>query len=340
MKHLFVNDYSEGAHPSILELLAETGAAQEPGYGLDSMSDRARALIHERIDNPDAEVHLVSGGTQANLIVTHAMLHSYQSVIAVDTGHINVHETGAIEATGHKVHSVEGVDGKITVEAIMPILESHHGEHMVVPRAVFLSNSTELGTVYTRAELAAISELCRARDMFLYLDGARLGSALASPESDLTLAEVCALTDAFYIGGTKNGALIGEAIVLNHPRLKRNFRHYMKQRGGLLAKGRVIGAQFMALFTDDLYFDLARHANDMAAVMAEGIAAAGYSFLAPPATNQLFPILPNALVERLKANWGFTVWQPHGAEHSVLRLVTSWATPEDKVRAFVADLTA
>lgn len=334
----FVNDYSEGAHPRILELLARTNEDQEPGYGLDSLCLAAKSHILKDAALPEGEVHFVSGGTQANLIMTHAMLHSYQSVIAVDTGHINVHETGAIEATGHKVHSVPGVNGKLTVEAAKPILASHHGEHMVQPKAVYLSNSTELGTVYTKAELTAIAELCHEHGLYLYLDGARLGSALMSESSDLTLADVARLCDAFYIGGTKNGALLGEAIVLKDADLKVNFRHYMKQRGGLLAKGRVIGAQFLALFEDGLFYELAEHANGMAAKMAQGIQAKGYDFLTTPATNQLFPILPNALITKLEKDFGFMTWDRADEHHSIIRLVTSWATREEAVDEFIAAL--
>lgn len=344
MKYSFANDYCEGAHPRILEALAASNMDQEPGYGLDSMSRRARECILKECGDrgskgpdgvKDAEVHLISGGTQANLVMTHAMLHSYQSIIAVDSGHINVHETGAIEATGHKVHSVPGVHGKLTVEAALPILESHHGEHMVQPKAVFISNSTELGTVYTRAELAALAELCREWDLFLYMDGARLGSGLMSEATDLTMADVAEHCDAFYIGGTKNGALLGEAMVLRHERLMVNFRHYMKQRGGLLAKGRLIGTQFMVLFEDGLFYELAAHANAMAMRLARGIEAAGHGFLQAPATNQLFPIFPDELAERLTRDFAYTPWQTAGRGRQAIRLVTSWATREDMVDAFI-----
>ncbi len=334
----FCNDYSEGAHPRLLEILAATSLVQEEGYGNDTMSERARELLRRELKNPEADIHFVSGGTQANLIVLASLLRPFESVIAADSGHINVHETGAIEATGHKVHALPAREGKLTADSIQDLVSLHGDEHMVHPRVVFISNSTEMGTVYTKAELESIAAVCRTNGLFLYLDGARLASALESSVSDLTLADLSRLTDVFYVGGTKNGALLGEAIVINAKELQPYFRYHMKQRGGLLAKGRVIGSQFVEFFKDGLYFELARHANAMADVMARGLEDQGFSFLTPPQSNQIFPILSDALIQELRAQYGFNVWEPAGPDHSAIRLVTSWATRPENITLFLEDI--
>jgi threonine aldolase len=337
-KYSFFDDYSEGAHPRILEVLEDTNLAQEIGYGDDSLSNEAVRLIRRTLHAQQVDVHFVSGGTQANLIALAAVLKPYESVIAVSSAHINIHEAGAVEATGHKINAVDGADGKLTPAAIRRTVAQHTDEHMVKPRAVFVSQATELGTVYSKAELEEILKTCAEAGLYLYLDGARLGSAIVSRESDLNFADLPFLADIFYIGGTKNGALLGEALVLVNPVLKENFRFYLKQHGALLAKGRVLGAQFVALFKDGLYLDLARHANLLAMQLSEGIGASGYRFLSPPTTNQIFPILPNAVIDHLKEKYGFHVWTPAGDEHSVIRLVTSWATKKPAVEEFLRDL--
>ena len=337
-KHLFFNDYSEGAHPAVLELLGRTNLDQEPGYGEDSLCRRAAARIGELTGCPADAVHFIPGGTQANQIALAAMLRPYESVIAAESAHINVHEAGAIEATGHKINTVASADGKVTAAQAREVVARHTDEHMVRPRAVFVSQSTEVGTVYARQELEALSAACRELGLYLYLDGARLGSALTSARADLGLADLARLVDMLYIGGTKNGALIGEAMVIANPALRDHFRHHLKQRGALLAKGRIMGSQFLALFRDGLYFDLARHANAMAAALASGIRDLGFAFLAPPETNQIFPVFPDALVARLGELYGFYVWSRAGAGLSVVRLVTSWATEERRVREFLEDL--
>jgi threonine aldolase len=337
-KYSFFNDYSEGAHPTILDLLAKTNLAQETGYGEDAFSVQAADLLKQAIGNPAAAAHFVSGGTQANLIVLAALLKPYESVVAARTAHIAVHEAGAIEATGHKIHTVETADGKLTPALIQAVVDQHTDEHMVKPRAVFISNSTEVGTAYTRSELAALAQCCRDNRLYLYLDGARLGSALVSAGSDLTLPDLGRLVDVFYVGGTKNGALIGEAIIINHPALQGDFRYHLKQRGALLAKGRLLGIQFVGLFSDGLYFELARHANAMAAKLVGGLAAQGFRFLTDSTTNQIFPILPDALIAELQPSYGFYVWSRADAGHSAIRLVTSWATPEEAVAEFIADV--
>lgn len=336
-KYSFKNDYSEGAHPAILQRLMETNLQQTIGYGEDEFCDEARAWIKTYLQK-DSAIHFVSGGTQANLIVISSMLKPHESVIAVESGHIAVHETGAIEATGHKVNTVPTIDGKMTIDEIQNVLNLHTDEHMVKPKMVYISNSTEVGSVYTKAELTAIYDFCQANQLYLFVDGARLGSALTSSKSDLTLEDFANLTDVFYIGGTKNGALIGEAIIINTPQLNEDFRYHIKQKGGMLAKGRLIGIQFAEMFKNDLFFEMGKHANAMAKKLAEGIAAKGYDFLTVPSSNQIFPILPQQEIERLHEKFEFFVWQKIDDEHSAVRLVTSWATPEEQVDHFLNQL--
>jgi threonine aldolase len=337
-KYSFQNDYSEGAHPRIIEALSRSNFSQELGYGEDQYCLEAAGLIRNAVGNADADVHFVSGGTQANLLMLSSFLRPFESVIAVDSGHICVHETGAIELTGHKINTVRGIAGKVTVREIEEVVAGHGDEHMVKPRVVFISHSTEIGTIYSTQEIYAISEACKKLNLYLYLDGARLGSALASKSSDFGLKELCQWVDAFYIGGTKNGALLGEALVINHPQLKPDFRYAMKQRGALLSKGRLLGIQFVELFRDNLYFDLARNANQMAERLALGIAKAGYAFQSASPTNQIFPIFPDAIIEKLSRMYRFYVWNKVDSQHSAVRLVTSWATSEKAVDDFLADL--
>lgn len=337
-KYLFFNDYSEGAHPRILETLSKTNLAQELGYGEDSLCLEAIRLIKSKVQNQEVDVHFVSGGTQANLIAFAAMLKPYESVIAATSAHINIHEAGAIEATGHKIHGVNATDGKIGLKDIQEVVVRHADEHMVKPGAVFISQATEVGTIYQKSDLEAISKACQELGLYLYLDGARLGSALASSRADTTLADLPKLVDMFYIGGTKNGALLGEAIVIVNPRLKENFRFYLKQHGALLAKGRVLGAQFVELLKDSLFIDLARHANSLAGKLSKGISECGYGFLVPPSTNQIFPILPDSVIDLLKDKYGFYVWSKVDKSKSAIRLVTSWRTSEESVEEFLRDL--
>ena len=339
-KHCFFDDYSEGAHPRVLELLAASNLVQESGYGEDSLSRRGVELLRTAIGQPDADIHFVSGGTQANLIALASMLRPYESVIAASTSHIHVHETGAVEATGHKINLVAGHDGKLLPEQVRDVVAQHADEHMVAPRVVFISQATEAGTLYRKAELEALSRTCRELGLHLYVDGARLGCALASDASDLSLPELATLVDMFYLGGTKNGALLGEAIVIVNPALREKFRYHLKQRGALLAKGRVIGAQFVALFEDGLYFQLARHANVMAARLAAGLRALDVAFLTEPVTNQVFPILADARIATLRQRYGCHVWARIDEGRSAIRLVTSWATQARDVDAFIDDFRA
>lgn len=338
MKFSFYNDYSEGAHPRILELLTQTNLEQEAGYGLDNFCEKAAIAIKKTAQAPNADVHFVSGGTQANLLSLGMMLRPHEAVVACDTGHIAVHEAGAIEATGHKIITVAPVEGKMTVTALEAALKAHTDEHMVKPRVVFISDATEVGTIYTKSELTALSQYCRANNLLLYIDGARLGSALCAGDSDVTLADIAQLADIFYIGGTKNGALLGEALVIVNDQLKKDFRYHLKQRGALLAKGRLLGIQFLALFQDNLYFELAQHSNKMGAMLTQGITELGYSFLTNSTTNQIFPILPNIVIEKLSPSYGFYVWAKIDSEKSAIRLVTSWATPQKYIEEFLSDL--
>ncbi len=337
-QYSFKNDYSEGAHQNILNALIETNLKQQDGYGEDDYSQRAIDIIKRKLKNKKADIHFVSGGTQANLIVISSILRPYESVIAANTGHINTHETGAIEATGHKVNTIDTIDGKLTPEGIKAVLDDHPDEHMVKPRLVYISNTTEIGTVYKKKELEELYSFCKAHDLFLFLDGARLGSALCARDNDLSLSELAKLVDVFYIGGTKNGGLLGEAIVINNGELQPYFRFNIKQKGGLLAKGRLLGVQFMELFRDNLYFELAKHANAMAYKISDRLKKLGYEFLTEPASNQIFPILTNELIDELNKKYAFYVWAKVDNDKSAVRLVTSWATKEEVINNFIKDI--
>jgi threonine aldolase len=337
-KYLFFDDYSEGAHPRILEALVRTNLQQEPGYVMDSFASEATEFIRQKFGAPKADVHFVASGTHANLIVLSSFLKPYESVIAAETGHIATHEAGAVEATGHKINAVKGSEGKVTPAEIRHVVEEHNFDQMVLPRAVYISQSTELGTVYNEAELVALSDMCKEHGLYLYLDGARLGAALASSACDVDPKTLARLVDVFYIGGTKNGALIGEAIVIVNPNLQHRFRFNLRQRGGLLAKGRAVSLQFLELFRDDLYFEIAGHANALAQQLAAGIRECGYQILVEAPTNQVFPIFPNAVIARLEKDYGFHLWEKFDAQSSVVRLVTSWATKTDSVAEFLNTL--
>lgn len=335
----FKNDYSEGAHPYVLEVLSQTNQQQQAGYGHDQISQHARSLIRSAIQREESSVFFVAGGTQANLLVISHLLRSYQSVIAVDSAHIHVHETGAIESAGHKINLVRHVDGKLNVTAIQELLNSHQDNHMVMPKMVYLSHCTELGTIYRKSELRDISQFCRSNGLLLFLDGARLGCALTADGNDLSLSDIADYCDVFYIGATKNGGLLGEAIVFPDPDLSTGFDFHLKQKGALLAKGRLLGAQFYALLETGLFFDLARHANGMAARLSQAFRDCGYAFAFPPVSNQIFPILPIDLIERLQEKYDFYRWQSMDDNRAVVRLVCSWATTKESVDRFIDDLT-
>jgi len=336
MKFSFKNDYSEGCHPDILQALLENNLNQQAGYGEDEYSREAKVLIREKMKSPDSDIYFVSGGTQANLIVISSVLRPYQCAVSASTGHILNNETGAIEATGHKILSIEKVDGKLRPEDMVPVLESHRNvPHQVMPKLVYISNSTELGTVYTLQELEDLSAFCKENGLYLFMDGARLGHGLSSEISDLTLEKVAELTDVFYLGGTKNGALIGEAIVINNPALKQDFAFNIKQKGALLAKGRLLGIQFLELMKNDLYFDLAKHANQQAMKMKNAMKERGVQFLSDTYTNQIFPVLSNEVIEKLSEKFEFYVWKKIDDRFSAIRLITSWNTGDDPVNDFI-----
>lgn len=334
----FNNDYSEGAHPKILEAMLNSNLEQNGGYGLDGHCEHARRLIKEEIGRSDADVHFITGGTQTNLITIAAALRPWQAVIATDKGHINVHETGAIEATGHKVLAMACPDGKLTPADIQKALDQHTDEHMVQPKMVYISNSTEIGTQYTRSDLEALHRICRQKDLYLFLDGARLGAALTSPVNDLTLKDIADLTDVFYIGGTKAGALFGEALIITREELKPDYRFMIKQRGAMMAKGWLLGIQFEELFQNHLFYDMAAHSNEMAGILRKGIEECGYRFYSESMTNQLFPIFPNTVIEALSKDFLFSIQEHCGGGQSAVRLVTSWATREDACHEFIAAL--
>jgi threonine aldolase len=336
----FDSDYLEGAHEAVLGRIARTNTEQTPGYGEDPYCRAAAERIRVLCAAPQAAVHFLVGGTQANRTVIASVLRPHQGAVSADAGHIAVHETGAIENAGHKVLTVPAVNGKITASAVEELCAAHWGdasfEHMVQPGMVYISNPTETGTVYTRGELEALYAVCRARGMPLYIDGARLGCALVSEACDYTLPEMAALCDVFTIGGTKLGALFGEAVVITAPDLQKDFRYFIKQNGGMLAKGRLLGLQFLALLEDGLYEDIARHEVDMAMTLKKGLAEKGWDFLVDSPTNQQFPILPDPLLDELRKEFGFSVWQKTGGGMTAVRFCTSWATAPEQVEALLA----
>jgi threonine aldolase len=335
-------DYSEGAHPKVLEKLIQTNLEQTAGYGADPYCLKAAQLIKEKCRRQDVDVHFLVGGTQVNLTVISAALRPHQGAITADTGHIYGHESGAIEATGHRVIPVASLDGKITADQIKSVYEAHFSdanhEHMVQPKLVYISNPTEIGSIYSKAELTAISETCRENNLILYMDGARLGYALCAEDNDLDLPSIAKLCDAFYIGGTKIGALFGEALIICSEELKNDFRYIIKQKGGLLAKGRLLGIQFIALFEDDLYFEIARHANKMADLIREACVKSGYSFLTPSTTNQQFPIMPKVVLDKIKNDYEYSFWKIVGDKSIAVRFCTSWATYESDVLRLAAEI--
>ncbi len=341
---LFQCDYNEGAHPAILERLAETNMEQTPGYGEDVYCRRAADKIREACGGGDLDVHFLVGGTQTNMTVIDAALRSHQGVLCAASGHINVHETGAVEACGHKVLGLSGGDGKITAAQVEAAYLEHRNnesfEHMVQPKMVYISNPTELGTIYSRRELADLYAVCRKYGLYLFMDGARLGYGLAAPDNDLTLPDIAELSDVFYIGGTKVGALFGEAVVIRAEGLKQDFRYFIKQRGGMLAKGRLLGIQFDTLFTDNLYLKLAAHAIALAEKLRAAFAEKGYEFVALNRTNQIFVVMPDAHLEKLEQKFGFSYDRRIDESHSAVRFCTSWATREENVDALIRAVEA
>ena len=338
----FQCDYAEGAHPAILEKLVETNFDQTVGYGLDPYCDSAREKIKAACNTPDADVHFLVGGTQANFTVISSILRPHQGALSANTGHINVHETGAIEATGHKVLPLYSENGKITAAQVREAYDIHFNdpdcEHVVQPGMVYISHPTENGTLYEKDELVELYNTCQELGLPLFLDGARMGYGVMSEAATLTLADVAAYTDVFYIGGTKVGAMFGEAVVITNPALKRDFRYMIKQNGGMLAKGRLLGIQFDVLFTDDLYFKVAKHADDLAMRLKRAFVEKGYDLRYDSYTNQQFPILPDKHIEILKEKYSFAIWEKMNETHSAVRFCTSWATKEESVDELIKDL--
>lgn len=336
---LFQCDYTEGAHSKILERLIETNMEQTPGYSEDIYCTKAADKIRKLCGDNSLAVHFLVGGTQTNMTVIDAALRSHQGVLCATTGHINVHETGAVESCGHKVLPLASDDGKITAkqvrEAYLGHVNNDSFEHMVQPKMVYISNPTELGTIYNKEELTALSEACNEFGLYLFMDGARLGYGLAAPDNDLTMADIAALCDVFYIGGTKVGALFGEAVVIRNEELKKDFRYILKQKGGMLAKGRLLGIQFDTLFTDDLYFEISAHAITMAEKLRGAFERKGYEYLVVNRTNQIFVILPDSDLAKLGEQFGICYDHQVDESRSAVRFCTSWATTEENVDALI-----
>ncbi len=336
-------DYLEGAHPKILEKLQETNFVQTLGYGEDEYCERARAIIRKKCGAEDAYVQFLVGGTQTNTTVIASILRPYQGVLCANTGHINAHETGAIESTGHKVLALPSEDGKITAAQVQEAYDAHWAdgshEHIVQPGMVYISHPTENGTLYTKEELKALYETCQKLELPLFLDGARLGYGLMSQGTDLTWQDIAAFTDVFYIGGTKVGALFGEAVVITNASLTKDFRYMIKQRGGMLAKGRLLGIQFETLLSNGLYEEIAGKAVEQAMRLKEAFLDKGYPLLYDSYTNQQFPILPNSHLKQLEGKYSFELWTAMDEEYSAVRFCTSWATRDEDIDTLIEDIS-
>ena len=338
----FHNDYSEGCHEKVLEALTRTNLEQTPGYGTDDYCKEAAALIAKACGNENLKVHFLVGGTQANLTVIAAALRPYQAAVCAVSGHINVHETGAVEATGHKVLGLPSADGKITGQQVRDLVAAHRAndsfEHENQPKMVYISNPTELGTLYSLKELEELSAACRDNGLYLFLDGARLGYGLVAQGNDVTLKDLARLCDVFYIGGTKVGALFGEAVVYSNAALAEDFRYMIKRQGGMLAKGRLLGVQFKALFEDNLYFDISAHAIRLADQIRATFNEMGIQYLVPGVTNQIFPILSDDFLAELAKNFMFTEMERVDEHHRCVRFCTSWASTQENVDALCCEL--
>lgn len=335
----FQCDYNEGAHQRIMERLIETNLEQTVGYGEDHYCAQAREIIKAETGRMDADVHFLVGGTQTNATVISSILRPHQGVLCADTGHINVHETGAIEHSGHKVLAQPHTNGLLAAETIREAMKEHLAEdgpeHTVQPGMVYITFPSEVGTVYSLAQLKEIAAVCRKYALPLFIDGARMGYGLASEGCDVTLKDIAQLADVFYIGGTKQGALFGEAVVITNNSLKKDFRYFIKLNGGMLAKGRLLGIQFQTLFEDGLYFETSQHAVRLALKIRDAFKAKGYGFLVDSPSNQQFPILPNEVMDRLAKDFRFSVWKKVDSGHTAVRFCTSWATREEAVEALV-----
>ncbi len=330
------NDYSDGVHPRIIEALSRTNLEKQLGYGEDEYTIKACNIIKDKIKKEDADIHLLVGGTQTNKVVISAFLRPIDAIIATDLSHIEVHEAGAIESAGHKIINVKSIDGKLTVKAIDFIVKSHANDfHSVRPKLVYISNSTELGTIYKKDELIQISECCKKNNLYLYIDGARLINALTCDNCDITLSEIADLCDAFYIGGTKNGAMLGEALVILNNELKQNMKWYIKQNGALLAKSRFLGIQFEELLKDDLIFELSKNSNKMAKLLSTELEKLGFEFVANPETNMVFTNISKELNNKLLKHCHYIFKYLENTDDVEARFVTSYTTTEEEIREFI-----
>lgn len=338
----FNSDYTEGCHPAILERLMATNMEQTAGYGEDEYCSLAAEKIKEACNMPKADVHFLVGGTQTNVTVLSSALKHYQGVLTAETGHINEHETGAIEACGHKCLCIHTPDGKLTAAQVEEYTQAHFAnesfEHMVQPKMVYISNPTELGTIYKKTELEELYQVCRKHNLYLFLDGARLGYGLTCRENDLTLPDIARFTDVFYIGGTKVGALFGEAVVITNEALKADFRYNIKQRGGMLAKGRLLGLQFLTLFEENRYFEVSAHASRLAEKLKDELTSMGVRFYIDSPTNQQFPILPDAVLKELEKTYSYAYQVRIDDVSSAVRFCTCWATREENVDRLLSDI--
>lgn len=340
--YYFNNDYSEGAHPRILQRLAETNLVQTYGYGMDEYCRHAAELIKQQCQTPDASVHFLVGGTQTNMTVVDFLLKPYEGPLCADSGHINVHETGAVESLGHKVLTLTPADGKISAKQVEEAVQAHANsptmEHTVRPGMVYISQPTEIGTLYSLQELTDLYEVCQRYHLPLFVDGARLGYGLMSDENDVTLPDLAKRCDVFYIGGTKVGLLFGEALVFTNPSLCENFRYAIKQKGGMLAKGRLLGVQFEEAFKDGLYYEMGRHGIEMAMQIKKAALDKGYPLFAKSPTNQQFFILPDEKLQQLSSNFVFEDMGRVDETHTAVRICTSWATTQEAVDALIEAL--
>lgn len=338
----FDSDYMAGAHPEVMERLMKTNGEHTTGYGTDAYTERAKALIRKACGTPDARVFFLVGGTQTNATVIDGVLDRHEGVLAAESGHINVHESGAIEATGHKVLTLPSHEGKVKAEEVRDYIRNFYSdetyEHMVAPGMLYISFPTEYGTVYSLRELEDISDTCHSAGIPLFIDGARLGFGLAAEGNDITLADIARLSDVFYIGGTKVGALFGEAVVITNPGILKHFVPLVKQHGALLAKGRLLGVQFESLFEDGLYFRISEKAVRMGRRIKDAFSAAGYPAVVDSPTNQQFFRLPNEIIDKLKENVSFELWGPRGEKESIVRFVTGWATTDEDIDRLIAYL--
>lgn len=335
-------DYMAGAHPKVMEALLRTNMELTPGYGNDTYTAEAKRLIREAIAMPDAEVFFLVGGTQTNAVAIDGVLRHHEGVLAAESGHIAVHESGAIEASGHKVLTLPHVDGKVRAEDVGRYIDDFYADetyqHMVAPGMLYISQSTEFGTIYSLAELRELSDVCHSHNIPLYIDGARMGYALAAEGADFTLSDIARLADVFYIGGTKVGTLFGEALVVTNPALLLNLFPLVKQHGALLAKGRLLGVQFAELFRDGLYYEIGAHAVRLAVRLREILRAAGYDIVIESPTNQQFVRLPNDVIDTLRQSISFDYWGPRGKDCSVVRFVTSWYTTDEDIDVLAAQV--